>query len=133
MTAPSGMGAHSGLVYNVRGTIGHVADITEGNSLLHGECRIPDDHKGALLVAEEKHVAARYAVCTVAPLDDAPLLVGVAGVCASKNSGRKLREQQNCFQLGMKRQQLLPVWGKMPSCENDEAYGKPTVIDSDHS
>ena len=32
-----GVDADSGLVHTVRGTAGHVADVTEGNSLLHGE------------------------------------------------------------------------------------------------
>ena len=31
------MDADSGLVHTVRGTAGHAADVTEGNSLLHGE------------------------------------------------------------------------------------------------
>jgi IS5 family transposase len=37
MKAHTGVDAHSGLVHTVRGTSGHVADVTEGNSLLHGE------------------------------------------------------------------------------------------------
>jgi IS5 family transposase len=37
MKAHIGVDADSGLVHTVRGTSGHVADITEGNSLLHGE------------------------------------------------------------------------------------------------
>jgi len=37
MEAHIGVDAHSGLVHTVRGTSGHVADVTEGNSLLHGE------------------------------------------------------------------------------------------------
>ena len=37
MKAHIGVDAHSGLVHTVRGTAGHVADVTEGNSLLHGE------------------------------------------------------------------------------------------------
>ena len=37
MKAHIGMDADSGLVHTVRGTAGHVADVTEGNSLLHGE------------------------------------------------------------------------------------------------
>ena len=36
MKAHIGVDAHSGLVHTVRGTSGHVADVTEGNSLLHG-------------------------------------------------------------------------------------------------
>jgi hypothetical protein len=32
-----GVDADSGLVHTVRGTAGHVADVTEGSSLLHGE------------------------------------------------------------------------------------------------
>ena len=31
------MDADSGLVHGVRGTLGHVSDIAEGNSLLHGQ------------------------------------------------------------------------------------------------
>ena len=37
MKAHIGMDADSGLVHTVRGTAGHVADVTEGNSLLHGK------------------------------------------------------------------------------------------------
>ena len=37
MKAHIGVDADSGLVHTVRGTSGNVADITEGNSLLHGE------------------------------------------------------------------------------------------------
>ena len=37
MKAYIGVDAASGLVHTVLGTAGHVADVTEGNSLLHGE------------------------------------------------------------------------------------------------
>ena len=37
MKAHIGVDAESGLVHTVRGTAGHVSDITEGNSLLHGQ------------------------------------------------------------------------------------------------
>ena len=37
MKAHIAVDADSGLVHTVRGTAGHVADVTEGNSLLHGE------------------------------------------------------------------------------------------------
>ena len=37
MKAHIGVDAASGLVHTVRGTAGHVADVTEGSSLLHGE------------------------------------------------------------------------------------------------
>ena len=37
MKAHIGVDADSGLVHSVRGTAGHVADVTEGSSLLHGE------------------------------------------------------------------------------------------------
>ena len=37
MKAHIGVDADSGLVHTVRGTSGNVADITEGNSLLHGQ------------------------------------------------------------------------------------------------
>ena len=37
MKAHIGVDADSGLVHTVRGTAGHVADVTEGSSLLHGE------------------------------------------------------------------------------------------------
>ena len=37
MKAHIGVDADSGLVHTVRGTSGNVADVTEGNSLLHGE------------------------------------------------------------------------------------------------
>ena len=37
MKAHIGVDVNSGLVHTVRGTAGHVADVTEGNSLLHGE------------------------------------------------------------------------------------------------
>ena len=37
MKAHIGVDADSGLVHTVRGTAGHVADVTEGNTLLHGE------------------------------------------------------------------------------------------------
>ena len=37
MKAHIGVDADSGLVHTVRGTAGHAADVTEGNSLLHGE------------------------------------------------------------------------------------------------
>ena len=37
MKAHIGVDADSGLVHTVRGTSGHVGDITEGNSLLHGQ------------------------------------------------------------------------------------------------
>ena len=37
MLAHIGVDADSGLVHTVRGTAGHVADATQGNSLLHGE------------------------------------------------------------------------------------------------
>jgi transposase, IS5 family len=37
MKAHIGVDADSGLVHTVRGTSGHVGDVTEGNSLLHGE------------------------------------------------------------------------------------------------
>ena len=40
MKAHIGVDAASGLVHTVRGTAGHVADVTEGNSLLHGEERV---------------------------------------------------------------------------------------------
>lgn len=37
MKAHIGVDADSGLVYSLRGTSGHVSDIAEGNSLLHGQ------------------------------------------------------------------------------------------------
>ncbi len=37
MKAHIGVDAESGLVHTVRGTFGHVSDIAEANSLLHGE------------------------------------------------------------------------------------------------
>ena len=37
MKAHIGVDADSGLVHTVRGTSGHVGDVTEGNTLLHGE------------------------------------------------------------------------------------------------
>jgi IS5 family transposase len=37
MNAHIGADAESGLVHSVRGTAGHVADIAEGNTLLHGQ------------------------------------------------------------------------------------------------
>lgn len=37
MKAHIGVDAESGLVHTVRGTSGHVGDVTQGNSLLHGE------------------------------------------------------------------------------------------------
>ena len=37
MKAHIGVDAESGLVHTVRGTSGHVSDVTHGNSLLHGE------------------------------------------------------------------------------------------------
>lgn len=37
MKAHIGVDAVSGLVHTVRGTAGHVADVTEGNALLHGQ------------------------------------------------------------------------------------------------
>ena len=37
MKAHIGVDANSGLVHTVRGTSGHVSDVTEGNTLLHGE------------------------------------------------------------------------------------------------
>ena len=37
MKCRSGADTDSGLVNTVRGTAGHVADVTEGNSLLHDE------------------------------------------------------------------------------------------------
>ena len=38
LTTPDiGVDADSGLVHTVRGTSGHVGDVTEGNTLLHGE------------------------------------------------------------------------------------------------
>jgi transposase, IS5 family len=37
MKAHIGADAQSGLVHSVRGTAGHVSDVTEGNSLLHGQ------------------------------------------------------------------------------------------------
>ena len=37
MKAHIGVDADSGLVHTVRGTAGHAGDVTEGNSLLHGE------------------------------------------------------------------------------------------------
>ena len=37
MKAHIGVDADSGLVHSVRGTAGHVADVTEGSNLLHGE------------------------------------------------------------------------------------------------
>jgi len=37
MKAHIGVDAHSGLVHTVRGTSGNVADVSEGNSLLHGQ------------------------------------------------------------------------------------------------
>ena len=39
MKAHIGVDAESGLVYSVRGTSGHVSEIAEGNSLLHGQER----------------------------------------------------------------------------------------------
>jgi len=40
MKAHIGVDADSGLVHTVRGTAGHAADVTEGNSLLHGEATV---------------------------------------------------------------------------------------------
>lgn len=40
MKAHIGVDADSGLVHSVRGTSGHVSDIAEGNTLLHGEERM---------------------------------------------------------------------------------------------
>ncbi len=37
MKAHIGVDADSGLVHTVRGTSGHVGDVTESNSLLHGQ------------------------------------------------------------------------------------------------
>lgn len=37
MKAHIGVDADSGLVHTVRGTLGNVADVTQGNSLLHGK------------------------------------------------------------------------------------------------
>ena len=37
MKAHIGVDAESGLVHTVRGTVGHVADVTEGHGLLHGQ------------------------------------------------------------------------------------------------
>lgn len=37
MKAHIGVDADSGLVHTVRGTSGHMGDVTEGNSLLHGQ------------------------------------------------------------------------------------------------
>ena len=37
MKAHIGVDADSGLVHTMRGTSGNVADVTEGNSLLHGQ------------------------------------------------------------------------------------------------
>ena len=37
MKAHIGVDTDSGLVHTVRGTAGHMADVTEGNSLLHGQ------------------------------------------------------------------------------------------------
>ena len=37
MEAHIGAHAHSGLVHTVRGRSGHVSDIAEGNTLLHGQ------------------------------------------------------------------------------------------------
>ena len=37
MKAYIGVDADSGLVYSVRCTAGHVANVTEGNALLHGQ------------------------------------------------------------------------------------------------
>ena len=37
MKAHIGVDADSGLMHTVRSTAGHVADVTEGNALLHGE------------------------------------------------------------------------------------------------
>ena len=40
MKAHIGVDADSGLVHTVRGTAGHVSDIAEANSLLHGQERV---------------------------------------------------------------------------------------------
>ena len=61
MKAHIAVDADSGLVHTVRGTAGHVADVTEGNSLLHGqETAVFADagYQGA-----EKRLDARPGVC----------------------------------------------------------------------
>ena len=44
MKAHIGVDADSGLVHSVRSTAGHVHDINEGNSLLHGQMSIPIEY-----------------------------------------------------------------------------------------
>ena len=60
MKAHIGVDAESGLVHSVRGTSGHVSDIAEGNSLLHGQERFGFGDAGYLGI--EKHPDARLDV-----------------------------------------------------------------------
>jgi len=46
MKANIGVDAESGLVHTMRGMAGNVADITEGNALLHGEETVVDANAG---------------------------------------------------------------------------------------
>ena len=66
MKAHIGVDADSGLVHTVRGTAGRVADVTESNSLLHGEESVvfaDADYQGASKRLEvtdvDWHVAMR--------------------------------------------------------------------------
>lgn len=60
MKAHIGVDADSGLVHTVRGAAGHVADVTEGNSLLHGEETV--DFADAGYQGADKRADARPAV-----------------------------------------------------------------------
>ena len=97
MKAHIGADAESGLVHTVRTTWGTVHDVTEGNSLLHGEevlaygyvgdqgvAKRPDAKapvracEGALPRAQEEYGAALHVVCAVQFVDGARPIDGSA-------------------------------------------------------
>ena len=61
MKAHIAVDADSGLVHAVRGTAGHVADVTEGNALLHGQESVV--YADAGYQGAEKRLDARPGVC----------------------------------------------------------------------
>ena len=107
MKAHIGVNADSGLVHTVHGTAGHVADVTEGNSLLHGEETVVFADAGYQGVDKRldanssvrwrvaRHSAKRrkldkaytpidalIAICAVAPVDGTPPAYGCTGMSA---------------------------------------------------
>ena len=65
MKAYIGVDAESGLVHTVRGTLGHISDIVEGNILLHGQETVAFEDAGRQGIKKRLN-AKRDATCKVA-------------------------------------------------------------------